>query len=104
MSETIEHRVWVASGPVSRNSILKTAVEAVRDSIPIVSDLNAEVTSGVKQQQDGQDGTEYTVTVTYTPRGEAHAADAVNVDHVVASLEPPKFDTILDSAHPEDAA
>jgi hypothetical protein len=105
MTESVESKVWVARGKVTRNSILQRALVQVRDEIPVVYEMSSDITHDEPKEQDGQPGREYTVTITYTPRATTSLnAEPVDVNHVVESLAPPKFETFLGDAHPEDAA
>lgn len=89
--------VWVASGPVAKNQLISTAIESVRDAIPVVFDLDAQIADSKQSTRDGVKGREYTIVVKYTPRGDGKQ-DPVNVDQVVKGLEVPTFDGF----HPGD--
>lgn len=93
--KTIVTQVWAAAGQVPKASILQTAIQSVRNAIPVVFNLEAEITGAKKSQQNGQDGTSFEVTITYTPRAVAGKEDPVDVDKVVRGLDVPRsFDGI----------
>lgn len=88
-------KVWAPSGPVPKASVLQTAIQSVRNAIPVVFELAAEITGAQKKQNEGQDGTEFEVTISYTPREVAGKADPVDVDKVIKGLDVPRsFDGI----------
>lgn len=87
----IKTSVWAAAGGVPKSSVLQTAIQSVRDAIPVVYQLEAEITGARKQKQGDQEGTSFEVTITYTPRELAGGKqDPVDVDKVVKSLEVPQ--------------
>lgn len=93
--KTIVTKVFAAEGPVPKASILQTAVQSVRDAIPVVFSLDSEITNARKTTRDGQKGTEFEVTITYTPRAVAGKEDPVDLDKVVKGLDVPRsFDGI----------
>ncbi|OBK92392.1 hypothetical protein A5646_03565 [Mycobacterium sp. 1245499.0] len=93
--KTIVTTVWAPEGPVPKASILQTAVQSVRDAIPVVFSLDSEITGAKKTTRDKQPGTEFEVTITYTPRAVAGKEDAVDVDKVIRGLDVPRsFDGI----------
>lgn len=82
--------VWAPAGQVAKASILQAAIQSVRDAIPVVYDLEADITSAKKSKHDGADGTTFEVTITYTERELAGGKkDPVDLDKVVKSLEVP---------------
>lgn len=93
----ISTTIWVQAGPVSKNQIIQAAIESVRDAIPVVFDLDTEITGTKESTRDGVKGRLYTIAVKYTPRGEGKK-DPVNVDAVIKNLEAPSFD----GYHPGD--
>lgn len=89
--KSITTSVWAPAGGVPKASILQSAIESVRDAIPVVYDLKAEIVSAKKAQHDKQDGTTFDVEITYTERELAGGkADPVDVDKVIKGLEVPK--------------
>lgn len=94
--KTIITNVWAPSGPVPKASVLQTAIQSVRNAIPVVFELNAEITGAKKKQVDNQQGTEFEVTITYTPRvGASGKTEPVDVDKVIKGLDVPRsFDGI----------
>lgn len=93
--KTITTTVWAAEGNVPKASILQTAVQSVRDAIPVVFSLDSEITGARKSQRDKKPGTEFEVTITYTPRAVAGKEDPVDLDKVVRGLDVPRsFDGI----------
>lgn len=93
--KTVVTKVWAPSGPIPKASVLQTAIQSVRNAIPVVFDLNAEITDAAKKKVDGADGTEFEVTITYTPRATAGKEDPVDVDRVIRGLDVPRsFDGI----------
>lgn len=98
--QTIVTKVWAAAGQVPKASILQTAIQSARNAIPVVFELEADITGATKKKVEGRDGTEFEVTITYTPR-EVIGADGnkktepVDLDKVVKSLDVPRsFDGI----------
>jgi hypothetical protein len=87
---TVTTQVWVKSGPVAKNELLRTAIHSVRDAIPVVYELEAEIADAKKTKRDGEDGTLYTIAVNYTPRGDGKE-DPVDPDAVIKGLEAPRF-------------
>lgn len=93
--KTIVTKVFAVEGPVPKASILQAAVQSVRDAIPVVFSLDSEITGARKTTRDGQRGTEFEVTITYTPRAVAGKEDPVDLDRVVKGLDVPRsFDGI----------
>lgn len=93
----IETQVWAPAGGVAKNQVISAAINSVRDAIPVVFELNAEIVGAKKAQRNNQQGTEFTVKVSYTPREMAGGeVDEVNVDAVVKGLEVP---TSVDGIH-----
>lgn len=88
--KTIVTNVWAAAGGVAKNSVLQAGIASVRDAIPVVYELSAEITGSKKSTQDGQEGTSFEVTVTYTPRATAGKEDPVDPDRVIKDLTVPK--------------
>ena len=82
--------VWAAAGGVQKSAVLQSAIQSVRDAIPVVYQLDAEIIGAKKSRREKQDGTEFTVKITYTPRDVAGKVDAVDVDRVIKGLEAPK--------------
>jgi hypothetical protein len=75
--------------------VLQTAIQSVRDAIPVVFQLEAEITGATKKKVDGQDGTEFEVTISYTPRAVVGKTDPVDMDKVIKGLDVPRsFDGI----------
>ncbi len=92
---SITTRVWAAKGQVPKASILQTAIQSVRNAIPVVYELDAKITGAEKKDNDGQPGTEFQVTITYTPRAVEGKTDEVDVDKVIRGLDVPRsFDGI----------
>lgn len=92
---SITTRVWAAKGQVPKASILQTAIQSVRNAIPVVYELDAKITGAEKKDNDGQPGTEFQVTITYTPRAVEGKTDEVDVDKVIRGLDVPhSFDGI----------
>ncbi|WP_104150980.1 hypothetical protein [Mycobacterium intracellulare] len=97
---TIVTKVWARAGQIPKASVLQTAIQSVRNSIPVVFELNAEITGATKTHQDKdkgtEDGTEFEVTVTYTPRAVTGGKEEpVDVDKVIKGLDVPRsFDGI----------
>lgn len=93
--KTVVAKVFAAEGPVPKASVLQAAVQSVRDAIPVVFSLEPEITNARKTTRDGQKGTEFEVTITYTPRAVAGKEDPVDLDRVVRGLDVPRsFDGI----------
>ncbi|WP_156749701.1 hypothetical protein [Mycobacterium sp. E1747] len=93
--KTIVTKVFAAEGPVPKASILQAAVQSVRDAIPVVFSLESEITGARKTTRDKQPGTEFEVTITYTPRAVAGKEDPVELDRVIRGLDVPRsFDGI----------
>jgi hypothetical protein len=83
--------VFAPAGPVPKSAVIQAAIRSVRDAIPVVYKLDAEITGAKKATQDKQDGTSFEVTVTYTPRDVAGGKnDPVDVDRVLKGLEVPR--------------
>lgn len=92
---SITTRVWAPQGQVPKASILQTAIQSVRNAIPVVYELDAKITGAEKKDNDGQPGTEFQVTITYTPRAVEGKTDEVDVDKVIRGLDVPRsFDGI----------
>lgn len=89
--DSVETTVWVPAGPVAKSEILRTAINSVRDAIPVVYELQADITDSRAAQRDKQHGREYTVTVTYTARGDVGKQEPVDIEKVVTGLEAPRF-------------
>lgn len=88
-------RVWAAKGQVPKASVLQAAIQSVRNAIPVVYELDAQITGAEKKDNDGQPGTEFQVTITYTPRAVEGKTDEVDVDKVIRGLDVPRtFDGI----------
>lgn len=80
---------------VPKASVLQTAIQSVRDAIPVVFQLEAEITGSTVKQQGGKKVREWEVTITYTPRAVAGKEDPVDLDKVVRGLDVPRsFDGI----------
>lgn len=80
---------------VPKASVLQTAIQSVRDAIPVVFNLEAEITGSKVKQEDGQKVREWEVTITYTPRAVAGKEDPVELDRVIRGLDVPRsFDGI----------
>jgi hypothetical protein len=80
---------------VPKASVLQTAIQSVRDAIPVVYKLDAEITDSKVKQQDGEKVREWEVTITYTPRETAGKTDPVDLDRVIKGLDVPRsFDGI----------
>jgi hypothetical protein len=88
--------VWAAQGSVPKASILQAAIQSVRNAIPVVFQLEADITGTKKVERDGQPGTEFEVTISYTPRAVVGGKEEpVDVDRVVRGLDVPRsFDGI----------
>jgi hypothetical protein len=87
--------VWAPAGLVPKASVLQTAIQSVRDAIPVVYQLEAEITGSKKSTQDKQEGTSFEVTITYTPRAVVGKPDPVDLDKVIKGLDVPRsFDGI----------
>ncbi|OBJ47547.1 hypothetical protein [Mycobacterium asiaticum] len=82
--------VWAAKGQVPKAAILQTAIQSVRNAIPVVYDLNAEITGAEKKTVDEQPGTEFQVTITYTPRAVEGKTDEVDIAKVIKGLDVPR--------------
>jgi hypothetical protein len=89
-------KVWAPAGQVPKASVLQTAIQSVRNAIPVVYQLEADITGANKTENDGQPGTEFEVTITYTPRAVAGGKEEpVDVDKVIKGLDVPRsFDGI----------
>lgn len=94
--KTIVTKVWAPTGQIPKASVLQTAIQSVRNAIPVVFELEAEITGAEKKKNDGQDGTEFEVTISYTPRAVVGGkTEPVDVDKVVRGLDVPRsFDGI----------
>lgn len=94
--KSIVTKVWAAAGQVPKASILQTAIQSARNAIPVVFELEADITGATKKKVDGQDGTEFEVTITYTPRQVVGGKEEpVDVDKVIKGLDVPRsFDGI----------
>lgn len=96
----IKTSCFAPSGPIPKASVLQTAIQSVRDAIPVVFELEAEITGAEKVEADKDKGTQagtvFEVTVTYTPRAVAGGKEEpVDVDRVVKGLDVPRsFDGI----------
>lgn len=91
-SGSIEATVFVPSGPTPRNTILQTAITAVRDSIPVIYTLNPEIVSASDVKTvDGVKGRDYKVAVNYeaAPNVNAEDLEPVNVDAEIEKLTVP---------------
>jgi len=89
-SGSVDATVFVACGPVPRDSIFKTAITAVRDQIPVVYTLTPEIksVSDVKTV-DGVKGREYTVSVNYDT--DVPGAEPVKIDAEIEKLTVPSL-------------
>lgn len=87
---TISTTVWVKAGAVSLAELKRAAIVSVRDAIPVVYELDAEIVSDKASQRDGVKGREYTFEVRYTPRGEGKE-EPIDPDAVIKGLEAPRF-------------
>lgn len=88
--KSLRTSVFAVAGGVPKSSVLQAAIQSVRDAIPVVYDLNAEIVGAKKSKQNGQDGTSFDVEITYTARELAGGKkDPVDVDRVIKSLEVP---------------
>jgi hypothetical protein len=93
--KTVVTNVWAPAGPIPKASVLQTAIQSVRNAIPVVFQLEADITGANKKKVDGQDGTEFEVTITYTPRAVVGKEDPVDLDRVIKGLDVPRsFDGI----------
>lgn len=97
--QTVVTKVWAAAGPVPKASVLQTAIQSVRDAIPVVYQLEAEITGAEKthanKDKGTEDGTTFEVTITYTPRETVGKEDPVDLDKVIKGLDVPRsFDGI----------
>lgn len=98
--KTIVTKVWAPAGQIPKASVLQTAIQSVRNAIPVVFELDAEITGATKTRKDKdkgtEDGTEFEVTVTYTPRAvNGGKEEPVDVDKVIKGLDVPRsFDGI----------
>lgn len=94
--KTIITKVWAPTGQIPKASVLQTAIQSVRNAIPVVFELEAEITGAEKKKNEGQDGTEFEVTISYTPRAVVGGkTEPVDVDKVVRGLDVPRsFDGI----------
>jgi hypothetical protein len=93
--QSVVTKVWAAAGPIPKSSVLQTAIQSVRNAIPVVFQLEANITGAEKVERDGQPGTEFEVTVSYTPRAVAGKEDPVDMDRVIRGLDVPRsFDGI----------
>ena len=90
-SGSVTATVFVPSGkPTPRDTILKTAITAVRDQIPVVYVLNPEIDSASDVKTvDGVKGREYTVKVNYET--DLEGAEPVDVDREVEKLTVPSM-------------
>lgn len=80
---------------VPKASVLQTAIQSVRNAIPVVFELNAEITGSKVKQQEGEQVREWEVTITYTPRATVGKEDPVDMDKVIKGLDVPRsFDGI----------
>jgi hypothetical protein len=95
-AKTITAHVCAPVGTlVPKASVLQTAIQSVRDAIPVVYKLDAEITDSKVKQQDGEKVREWEVTITYTPRETAGKTDPVDLDRVIKGLDVPRsFDGI----------
>ncbi|WP_136246208.1 hypothetical protein [Mycobacterium intracellulare] len=98
--KTIITKVWAPAGQIPKASVLQTAIQSVRNAIPVVFELDAEITGATKTHKDKdkgtEDGTEFEVTVTYTPRAvNGGKEEPVDVEKVIKGLDVPRsFDGI----------
>ncbi|MDP7729511.1 hypothetical protein [Mycobacterium sp. TY813] len=87
-------KVWAARGQVPKAAILQTAIQSVRNAIPVVFELEADITGATKTEDDPdkgtQAGTEFEVTITYTPRAVEGKDEQVDVDKVIRGLDVPR--------------
>lgn len=91
-SQKITTSVWSPAGLVAKSSIIQSAIQSVRDAIPVVYELVAEIDGEAshKKSVNGEAGTEFVVNITYTARDVAGKADPVDLDKVVRNLEVPR--------------
>lgn len=93
--KTITTNVFAPTGPVLKTSIIQAAIASVRDAIPVVFDLEADITGSRKTTHNKLEGTSFEVTITYTPRALAgDKTDPVDVDKVIKGLDAPSFDAV----------
>jgi hypothetical protein len=95
--ETITAHVCAPVGTrVPKASVLQTAIQSVRDAIPVVYKLDAEIVGSKTKEQDGQQVCEWEVAITYTPREVVGGkVEPVDVDKVLRGLDVPRsFDGI----------
>lgn len=89
--DSITTSVFAAAGGVPKNQVISAAIASVRDAIPVVFELDAEIVGAKKTTQEGVAGTSFEVKITYTPRELAGGStDEVNLDAVVKGLEVPQ--------------
>lgn len=97
---SVSATVFVRCGRVAEGAIYKTALEAVRDAIPVVYELEKKITnvSDVKTGADGHEGRDYEVTFTYKVRKTTDDSEEVRVDKVIDSLKVPATEDELRAA------
>ncbi|QFG08930.1 hypothetical protein PBI_MALAGASYROSE_82 [Mycobacterium phage MalagasyRose] len=98
----LDVQVFIPRGPVQRNHVIKAALNKVRNDLPPTLTCDAQITGHDRRPDDHeQPGTDYTVTIDYTERGEgqptpgvipvgtygATADDEDDVDGVDAALD-----------------
>ena len=89
-SGSVDATVFVACGPVPRDSIFKTAITAVRNQIPVVYTLTPEIKSvSDRKTVDGVEGREYTVCVNYDT--DVPGAEPVKIDAEIEKLTVPSL-------------
>jgi hypothetical protein len=93
---TVSTQVWTAGKTINREFLFSQAVANVRDAVPVASyDVACEVKSTKAKTLDKNDGTAWTVEVTFTPRVEK--PEAVDLEKVIAEAKAGYGDT-----HPGD--
>jgi hypothetical protein len=90
---SVDVTVFVPRGMVRSGDIMKAALLAARDQIPVAAfDHKLEITSvSDVKTVEGQEGRDYTVTISFKPRRTTDPDDAteeVTIEKLAASLEP----------------
>lgn len=94
LSNSVDATVFVPRGRVNRADILRFALMAVRDQIPLAAmNVKPEIVSAseVRTDDTGTEGRDYTVTVTWKPRrvgAEESETPEPGVDEVIEALAP----------------
>lgn len=110
---TQDVQVFIPRGSVQRNTVLKLAIAKAKDSLPPTLTCDAQITGAVSRPDDHeQPGTDYTVTIDYTARGEgasnASVLPAGTFGHsTVADVDDADIDGVekaLDALAPGDAS